>query len=651
MSVSAKIEAIQNLHATHNIISTLEQSKASIEQLVDEMPDALFVFDSTGMILKANLEGCRLLKVEPEYYLGTNLAKVFDDECYNILSSKIQMIAKQPTRYERAHEFELQAMMTREELQPYHWALRPLVPLSFDKVPLIVLYGRNLSEIRSFERELSQIYSNIPIGIISIGEKGRVEANYSRYCEYLLQHSHFDGIDNGFAGISIVDLLFEPAFPTLNAAEIEACKLMHRVVGDSEYWFESIKSQFPRLLRRRIGDSELWLKVDYHAVTQEGKVHKILLIIENRTDLIHEREERSIWIKRNESGVRRILEIQNAESSLLESFCTDLESLIYRLDQAVEARDFVYFKEGIQGIKLAADRAGFLTLREIADILEVRISGDTGKEQFSNPDFLAKEYAPIRVESVELVRIFYTLSTASIGEYESRTKIDPTVYRNLKREIALAIESIDQKTEGSTRNILERLYQQVLRLNYVRLSTMEPYFADLVKTKSSHEKKIVKLNFAWESVVIPAELAKPIRDVFTFILERAISKGIEMPDHRQKLGKPDHGQLKICAESNENEVIFTLMDDGCGISAIKIREYLRKKPMYSNLILESMNDEQVFEKIFASNLLDIADTESTQITNFNGVRMFFSQVKAYDIRTSSKLGFHTTLQFKISFKS
>src|SRR5688500_832585 len=100
MSVSAKIEAIQNLHATHNIISTLEQSKTSIEQLVDEMPDALFVFDVKGNILKANLEGCRLLKVEPEYYLGTNLAKVFDVESANILFNKIQLVAQNPKSFE-----------------------------------------------------------------------------------------------------------------------------------------------------------------------------------------------------------------------------------------------------------------------------------------------------------------------------------------------------------------------------------------------------------------------------------------------------------------------------------------------------------------------------------------------------------------------
>jgi hypothetical protein len=75
----------------------------------------------------------------------------------------------------------------------------------------------------------------------------------------------------------------------MKAAEIEASKLLIRAIGESEYWFESVKTQIPNLLRRRIGDSELWLKVDYHAVTADGIVQKILLIIENRSDLIHQR--------------------------------------------------------------------------------------------------------------------------------------------------------------------------------------------------------------------------------------------------------------------------------------------------------------------------------------------------------------------------
>ncbi len=647
MSVSAKIEAIQNLHATHNIISTLEQSKTSIEQLVDEMPDALFVFDVKGSILKANLEGCRLLKVEPEYYLGTNLAKVFDVESANILFNKIQLVAQNPKSFERPHEFELQAITGKDEAQPYHWALRPLVPLRFDKIPLIVLYGRNLVDIRSFERELSQIYSSIPIGILSVGSRGQVEPNYSRYCEYLLQHARYSGLNNGFAKVGIVELLFEPAFATMKPAEIEACKLLVRAIGESEYWFESVKTQFPNLLRRRIGDSELWLKVDYHAVTADGVVQKILLIIENRTDLIREREERNVWIKRNESAVRRILEIQNAENSILQGICLDLEALIRRLDHALEVDDFKAFKTGVDGVKFAADSAGFLTLKEMVEILEVKLAGEPGQELFKNRNQLAKEYSQIRTECVELVRIFYTLNTDDDITRDFQHKLDPTLYKDITATIDQAIQSIKPDSLEAARDVLMKLRKHVLKINYLRLSTMEPFLADLAKVQSAHDRKLVKITFDWDSVLVPPELARPLRDIFAVLIEKSISGGLETPSRRRKLGKAEYGHIRIKAAADEHGVSFHLSDDGRGMSAGKLREIMKEKGVLTEAILLKMTDEQVFQQVFASSLLQKEKPNNGPIVDFSGLKRFFDEYKATDIRLTSQLGLGLTLQFRL----
>ncbi len=649
MSVSAKIEAIQNLHATHNIISTLEQSKASIEQLVDEMPDALFVFDVKGTILKANLEGCRLLRVDPEYYLGTNLSKVFDAESSNIMFNKIQLVAQTPKNFQRPHEFELQAITGKDESQPYHWALRPLVPNRFDKIPLIVLYGRNLVDIRSFERELSQIYSSIPIGILSVGPGGLVEPNYSNYCEFLLQHSRYSGLNNGFSKVGIVDLLFEPAFGTMKAGEVEACKLLVRAIGESEYWFESVKTQFPNLLRRKVGDGELWLKVDYHAVTADGVVQKILLIMENRTDLIREREERNVWIKRNESAVRRILEIQNAENSILQGICLDLEALIRRLDHALATEDFKAFKTGVDGVKFAADSAGFLTLKEMVEILEVKIAGEPGQELFKNRNALAKEYSQIRTECVELVRIFYTLNTDDEITRDFQHKLDPTLYKDITDTIDLAIQSIKPDSLDVAREVLAKLRKHVLKINYLRLSTMEPFLADLAKVQSEHDRKLVKITFDWDAVLVSPELARPLRDVFAILLEKSIGEGIEAPARRRKLGKAEYGHIRIKAQSDEGSVLFVLADDGRGISAGKLREVLKEKGILSESILLKMTDEQVFQQVFSSNLLTKEKHAAGPIVDLIGLKHFFDEYKATEIRLSSQLGLGLLLQFRLKF--
>ncbi len=652
MTISAKIEAIQNLHATHNIISTLEQSKASIEQLVDEMPDALFIFDIHGRIYRSNLEGCRLLKVGPENYFGLSVEMIFSTDAAQILFNKIQLVSQNPKSFERPHEFELEVQTIDGKVYPYHWAMRPLVPDKFDKISLFVLYGRNLSEIRSFERELSQIYSSIPIGILAVGPGGHVEAHYSRYCEYLLQHERYSGLNNGFTNLDIIELLYEPSFAFMRAAERDAAHLLVKAIGGSEYWFESIRTQLPQLLQRKTLMGELWLRVDYYPVITDRVVQKILLIIENRSDLVRERQERSVWIKRNESAVRRILEIQNSEAQGLQGLCLDIDALIRVLDHALEKTDYNAFHSGVEGLRSASEAAGFLTIKEMVDILIVKLNGEVGKEFFQNRHELMREYSEIRTECLELVRVFNSLNVQGTSAQDFHPRLDTAIYRDITQAIDKNIELLQGKGVDQVVHNLVHLRKHVHRVNYMRLSRLEGFLQDLARAKAAQERKMVKLHFNWDNVLIAPEYARGMRDVLCFLVEKAIAQGIEAPMKRRKAGKPESGHLHIEAMADEHSVLFRLSDDGKGVSVGKIREITKAKAVKLEKNLDEIPDAELLNLVFSSNLILPPKTSHKHaIVDLSGLRRFLEQSGAVDIKLSSQLGVGSRLEFRLNFEA
>jgi len=54
-------------------------------------------------------------------------------------------------------------------------------------------------------------------------------------------------------------------------------------------------------------------------------------------------------------------------------------------------------------------------------------------------------------------------------------------------------------------------------------------------------------------------------DPLIHLIRNAIDHGIENPEIRKKLGKPEQGTLRVTALPEDSNVIITVEDDGAGI--------------------------------------------------------------------------------------
>lgn len=640
LNLIPRLAAIQNLQASHDMIGALEDSKASIERLVDEMPHAIFVFDIEGRIYKANWEACRLMGSDPEAYIDRRLFEIFDREQIPILEQKIANANANPLDFETAHEFELAATTRSGQTLPYLWALRPLSPRDFQRLSLFVLYGRNLTDVRTFDLELSRIYSNISLGILTIDSEGLVEPHYSRYCEYLLQMPSVSGMNNGFARMPFENVLFR--LESLAPEDGDAVRLVKRALGESEHWFEAMKSQFPQLLQRRIDGGNLWIKVDYYPIAKNGIVQKILLILENRTEIIAERQERSHWIRRNEVSVRRILEVQNADSMNMDTVSADLKELISALDNALEKGENEIFRKQLGNLKVAASHGELRSLEEMIEIFTIGLD-----RSVLDRESLMRGYAPIRAETMELLRIHATLNL----EPHATSRMDAALSHSFATALDQALASIKNGQLPKAKKILTDLKKNLKFVNYISLKSLEPYLVELAHLRAAQDGKAVRLDFDWDGLSLPMAQLRRLRDLLSRLLEQSLSNGIEKTGRRRRNGKPVTGQIHLEAKKKGDRggerLHFRLSDDGRGVSAGLLREIFVMRRVAPKEKLQAMTDEAVLQLIFQPEFLKNSFSSNGIFANLGKVSLLLQRLGALDGKLSSTLGRGVSLEFSI----
>lgn len=636
MTLIPRLAAIQNLQASHDMISALEDSKASIERLVDEMPHAIFVFDFEGRIYKANWEACRLIAAENESYIDRRLFDIFDRELIPVFQQKLASARDNPLLFETAHEFELAAQTRSGQSLPYLWALRPLAPRDFRRLSLFVLYGRNLTDVRSFDLELSRIYSNISLGILTIDSDGLIEPHYSRYCEYLLQMPMVSGMNNGFARLPYHKLLFRSE--CLSPEDGEAARLVGRALGESEHWFEATKGQFPQLVQRRIDGGSLWIKIDYYPIARNGVVEKILVILENRTEIVAERQERSRWIRRNEAAVRRILEVQNADGMNIDTVVADLKELMAGLDGDLEKDDIEAFRKRLPNLRVAASHGELRTLEEMVEVFAISLDRPT-----LDRDMVMRGYASIRSEAMEIVRIHATLNL----EPYAPSRMDTALSHSFATALDQALTSMKNGQLPKAKKILGDLKKSLRFVNHANVASLEPYLTDLVQVRSMQEGKTVRLHFEWDGIALPLPKLRRLREILAVLLEQSLSNGIEKPARRQMAGKAAIGRIHVQAKKKGAFLHFHLSDDGRGVSAGLLREIFAMRRLASPEQLQAMSDEAVLQLIFQSDFLKNSFSMSGFSANLGKVSISLKRMGAQDVKMSSSLGRGVSLEFRI----
>ena len=584
IEINTEIVAAEGLRASHDVISVLERCKSSSEQIIQQLPDLFVIMDRTGRILKGNAEASKLLNCEPEKVFNKNVYDVFNAESRNIFKSRISVLLKDLGI--KQLQFELGCVDENGQLAEYLWTIGKFDQISERRGPLVKVLGKNISKVKEFEKKLSQIFSAIPLGIFTVNSSGEIEWPYSLYSEFLLG-------DSKLGGKHIEKVLFEPIWDSLDPIERTGAMQVVDCIGGDTLWFDLAKMHFPKevkyLRQTPDGLKAIWIGITYHPITHENVVEKLMIVLEDRTEVVEARRALEMQREIENSNVKKIIEIQGCTGALLEVTFSDFEELFPRLKKEIAAKDPEKIARSLHAIKGIARTARFTDLEHDVHQMEDTLLEHMTKKKPIDSIWLNEAFERIRSEWVNMKSLCFALSGKQHGLHLSQEDFSAAIH-----ELSDLRRRLDESGRRQADKILERLGGG----NFAKTKDLSSLELKLNLQKEVTCKtlgKEIDLVFDWAEVQVLQNELLTFTEIFMHLINNAIDHGIESLEQRQKIGKPDRGIIRIKAVTTGNKVRVQLSDDGGGIN----REGVLKAAVRRGLIEErdcpGISKDQVFD--------------------------------------------------------
>lgn len=173
-------------------------------------------------------------------------------------------------------------------------------------------------------------------------------------------------------------------------------------------------------------------------------------------------------------------------------------------------------------------------------------------------------------------------------------------------------------------------------------------FPRVVRDLARSLKKEINLELQGEETDLDKNLVEALADPLVHLVRNSVDHGIELPDEREKSGKPRQGTVILSAEQEGDHIILSIRDDGAGMDP----EILRKKAIDKGLMDQEsasrLDDKGCFDLIFMPGL-----STKEQISDVSGrgvgmdvVKTKISQLNG-SIEINSALGVGTELRIKV----
>ncbi|WP_230471216.1 chemotaxis protein CheA [Hymenobacter jejuensis] len=191
--------------------------------------------------------------------------------------------------------------------------------------------------------------------------------------------------------------------------------------------------------------------------------------------------------------------------------------------------------------------------------------------------------------------------------------------------------------------IADELQYSVMDARLVNVGSLFNKFPRVVRDVATAENKEIELVLNGQDIQIDRNILQIITDALLHLVRNAIGHGIETPAERQKAGKPARGKLTINAQTERDDVLIHVSDDGRGINIESVRRKAVERGLTTAEAAAGLDDNAVRAFLFEPGF-----SMAKEVTEISGRGVGLDVVKlAIDslggqLRVDSVLGQGTT---------
>ncbi|WP_033916279.1 hybrid sensor histidine kinase/response regulator [Campylobacter sputorum] len=229
-----------------------------------------------------------------------------------------------------------------------------------------------------------------------------------------------------------------------------------------------------------------------------------------------------------------------------------------------------------------------------------------------------------------------------------------------KNRLIKIYEDVSERYDGE--QFLEELNQVVAALSIVttdiQLAVMKTRmlpiakvfnkFPRMVRDLSRDLNKQIDLEISGEETELDKSIVEVIGDPLVHIIRNSCDHGIESPEARLAVGKPEKGVIQLKAYSEGNNIVVEIADDGKGMDPDVLKAKCMEKGLITEREADAMSNKEAFGLIFKPGF-----STAAQVTNVSGRGVGMDVVKTNIeklngiIDIDSEFGRGTVLKLKI----
>jgi len=189
-------------------------------------------------------------------------------------------------------------------------------------------------------------------------------------------------------------------------------------------------------------------------------------------------------------------------------------------------------------------------------------------------------------------------------------------------QLTQAITNLDMVTADLQTSVMKTRMQPIKKV-FGR-------FPRVVRDLSRSINKDIKLELMGEDTDLDKNLVEALADPLVHLVRNAVDHGIELPDDREKKGKPRQGVVSLSATQEGDHILLSIEDDGAGMDPEVLRGKVVEKGLMDEEAAARLSDKECFGLIFMAGfstkdeISDISgrgvgmDVVKTRITQLNG---------------------------------
>jgi HAMP domain-containing protein len=415
--------------------------------------------------------------------------------------------------------------------------------------------GRAIREreerIYSVNTRLQGLLDTMRQAIVVFDGDGLLERERSRFAEQLFGNA-------SSTDTNIVDLLY----PSGHAPDVErdAFRAWLGVAGavPRERFDELVELAPKEVQLHRAGGDDRLLELEFRAAAgdAEGRVMLLATDVTSQRRLERSAEAREREHRKQLTAMRRLLA---GGGQVFVRFLTSARERLGRAERGLGSSS-AFGSEAVESAfrfvhTLRAESRSF-DLRGVEELtlgLELELAGARH----------APPGSTLLVSACQRLRAGYRALSTLLDEAEALFVESSPIGRRVLEQVTVSRGDVEELVKRCGARS-DEIGQLVSRLAARPFGELTSTLSDDAARWATKAQKRVEVVLDGREVLVPARVAERLSGVLAHLLRNAIAHGIEPPDRRLELGKPETGRIELSCRETAQGVELRVSDDGMG---------------------------------------------------------------------------------------